>query len=272
MGKEQFRFIWERAMTLQPDIQPTTKHVLLTLAVFMDEKATCFPSVSLLSERTGLSRRCVCEHLEKANKFGWIKTSLAGHNGKGWKRHKYKAMIPDNVVQELHCLNDKALIDVQYDMSKVVTQDNHVDTEGGYSDAEGGYSDDIKVVTQGHTNTIKNTTKNTTISSMPLTDKLFLNIPLKDGTEYSILHKDLNAWQESFPSLDVAQEIRSLRQWNIDNPKRRKTRTYFRRHVNGWLIKEQRKVNKNGTSIQNAGKPTTEQRKYDSVPELVIDV
>ena len=66
MGKEQFRFIWERAMTLQPDIQPTTKHVLLTLAVFMDEKATCFPSVSLLSERTGLSRRCVCEHFEKA--------------------------------------------------------------------------------------------------------------------------------------------------------------------------------------------------------------
>jgi len=255
--KEQFRFLWERAMILQPDIQPTTKHVLLTLAVFMDEKATCFPSVSLLSERTGLSRRCVCEHLEKANKAGWIKTSLAGHNEKGWKRHKYLAVMPN----------------------KVVTQDNHVNTEGGYSDAEGGYSNDIKVVTQGHTNTIVNTTNNTTIFSqnsdeLRLAELLYaLLLKINPG------HKkpNLQTWAKH---IDLAirvdkrmpDEIEKVMRWaladsfwqgNIQSTKK------LRKQFDALTIKMRQK---NGTSIQNAGQPTTEPGKYDSVPELVVDV
>jgi len=141
-------------MTSQLDLQPTTKHVLLTLAVFMDEKAECYPSVALLSQRTSLSRASIFTHLKKARKGGWIEITIKGFNGQGWKRHKYKATIPDKVVKE-----------IDHDTDKAVKEVNHVMKKGGQPNREGGQPNRSKVVKEVDTNTIYNTTKNTIIFS-----------------------------------------------------------------------------------------------------------
>jgi len=67
-----------------------------------------------------------------------------------------------------------------------------------------------------------------------LKDALF-TVPLQDGSEYPIFQKDINEWQDAFPDIDVLQELKTLRQWNIANPQKRKTKRGFRKHVITWL-------------------------------------
>ena len=81
----------------------TYKLVLLTLSCFMNSAGgSCFPSVKKLSECTSLGRTTVIKYLDKADKDGWIKKSIHGYSGQGWKRNEYTADIPEKVVQELN--------------------------------------------------------------------------------------------------------------------------------------------------------------------------
>ena len=72
----------------------TTRHVLLTLSLHMQlDGRSCFPSVRLVAERTGLSERTVCTHLRLASEQGWIQKSVKGKCGKGWRLHQYLPTI-----------------------------------------------------------------------------------------------------------------------------------------------------------------------------------
>lgn len=67
-----------------------------------------------------------------------------------------------------------------------------------------------------------------------------LSIPLikRDG-EFHITQADVDEWQDTFQAIDVLAVLRRIRQWNIDNPQRRKTIRGIRKHITGWLGREQ---------------------------------
>ena len=66
------RFEWYNAIIDESDLPSTTRLVLLTLFRFMNSDGACWPSVSKLAEGTGLTRRTVGAHLERAEEAGWI--------------------------------------------------------------------------------------------------------------------------------------------------------------------------------------------------------
>lgn len=67
-----------------------------------------------------------------------------------------------------------------------------------------------------------------------------LAFPLaKKGETFPVTQSDIDEWQESFPGVDVLMELRHCLQWSRDNPARRKTRAGIRRHITGWLAKQQ---------------------------------
>lgn len=67
------------------------------------------------------------------------------------------------------------------------------------------------------------------------------SIPIKDDEEeYIITQKDIQGWEEVFPKINVLQTLKRIRQWNIDNPQKRKTKHGIRRHIYQWLDKEQK--------------------------------
>lgn len=69
---------------------PTTRHVLLTLALHMEAGGTsCHPSTTTLARETGLTDRSVREHLIRAEKEGWI-----GRRKRGRVYH-YTPRIPE---------------------------------------------------------------------------------------------------------------------------------------------------------------------------------
>jgi hypothetical protein len=93
-------------------------------------------------------------HLKRAESTGWIKKTIRGISGQGWRRHSYTASIP----------------------SGVVTQSDHVNSDGGNAElppireggngkeppkGERGNFGDTNVVTQGDPSTsISSTRKN----------------------------------------------------------------------------------------------------------------
>ena len=67
-----------------------------------------------------------------------------------------------------------------------------------------------------------------------------LTFPLaKKGETFAVTQPDIGEWQESFPGIDLLQELRHCLQWSRDNPTRRKTRAGIRRHITSWLAKAQ---------------------------------
>ena len=108
---------------------PIYRHVLLTLSCFMDSAGgSCFPSIKKLSECTSLSKPSVIKYINEAEKDGWIEKSIHGFSGQGWKRHEYRASVPEKVVKEINRLD-----------------------EGGKPHRKGGKPDGVKVVKEVNT-------------------------------------------------------------------------------------------------------------------------
>lgn len=77
---------------------------------------------------------------------------------------------------------------------------------------------------------------------------VLFRIPLLgDKEKYELTENKVKELQETYPAVDVMQQLRELRQWNIDNPKHRKTRSGILKHVNWWLGNKQNKARKDIT-------------------------
>lgn len=66
-----------------------------------------------------------------------------------------------------------------------------------------------------------------------------VSIPLVSGEEFPLTEADTLEWASAFPAVDVPQCLRSIRQWCLANPQRRKTAKGVRRFVVSWLTREQ---------------------------------
>lgn len=86
---------WRHAFS-QSDLQATTKHVLHTLGMFMNELGEgCYPSVADISRYSGLDRKTVMRHIATAREEGWIVVAQHGFRGQKWKRQEYVARWPE---------------------------------------------------------------------------------------------------------------------------------------------------------------------------------
>lgn len=87
----------------------------------------------------------------------------------------------------------------------------------------------------------------------PAMSPVVTSIPVvgKNGGEAPVTQADVDEWQALFPALDVTQELRNIRAWNLANPSRRKTLEGYKKHIVTWLTKEQNK----GGRPQQRGNP-----------------
>ncbi len=78
-----------------------------------------------------------------------------------------------------------------------------------------------------------------------------ITLLLNTGEEYHITQQDINEWMELYPAVDIMQELRKMKGWCNDNPKKRKTESGIKRFIGSWLSKEQDK----GGSIGYSNRP-----------------
>ena len=166
-------FSWRKAI-LKSTLPPTTRHVLLTLACHMNEAGeSCFPSIKLLCEETGLSNRAVITQLQSATELGWITVGKHGFAGQRWAAHEYRPAWPHHLrkfaesmakaVNEVHHVDDKAVNEVHDLPEKAV---NVI--------PKGSEPNDIKAVNDVHSST-----------SVSASESKPLSLPDKSGKDDS---------------------------------------------------------------------------------------
>lgn len=64
-------------------------------------------------------------------------------------------------------------------------------------------------------------------------------IPLNDGSEWVPSLSTFNEWVELYPAVDIKTEFGRMRQWCLENPKRKKTKKGVRRFARTWIDKQQ---------------------------------
>ena len=80
-----------------------------------------------------------------------------------------------------------------------------------------------------------------------------LALPLNDNSEFEIYEEDVLLWQETFPAVDVRQELKEMKAWCIANPTFRKTRRGIKRFIVTWLSKEQDRRHAGSVPAKQAG-------------------
>lgn len=64
-------------------------------------------------------------------------------------------------------------------------------------------------------------------------------LPLNDRSFYDVPLDKIAMWKETYPAVDVEQELKRMIAWLDSNPTRRKTRKGINRFINSWLSREQ---------------------------------
>lgn len=80
-------------------------------------------------------------------------------------------------------------------------------------------------------------------------EPVFIRIPLIDKTEFDVTESMVSEFKSAYPAVDVEQQLRSMRQWSISNPKNKKTRSGVMRFINNWLMKDQNKAGSTRQSV-----------------------
>lgn len=76
-------------------------------------------------------------------------------------------------------------------------------------------------------------------------------LPLIDKTEFDVTAVMACDWQNAYPAIDVAQQLKSMRAWLLANPENRKTRNGIERFIVRWLAKAQNTAPR-GAVVRNA--------------------
>lgn len=83
-----------RSAICDSDLPSTTRHVALTLSLWMNERgASAFPSVGKLATSSGLSERAVRSHLHALVDAGWLELVSRPRNGEH-RGNEYAAATP----------------------------------------------------------------------------------------------------------------------------------------------------------------------------------
>jgi hypothetical protein len=89
-------------------------------------------------------------------------------------------------------------------------------------------------------------------TSAPAPDMPVMYFPIiGKEKQFPVYQKDIDEWQATFLGVDVIADLRKCRQWNKDNPARRKTKRGIRGHISAWLGKTQDSWSKNKPAKQD---------------------
>lgn len=69
-----------------------------------------------------------------------------------------------------------------------------------------------------------------------------IKIPLKNGEDFIVEENHLEELKNAYPDVDITLQILRIRNWNVNNPKKRKTPGGVKDHIEKWIKDEQKKI------------------------------
>ena len=133
-------------------------------------------------------------------------------------------------------------------------------------------ADDVKCVRNPIQSNPNPESESESKDSAELQSTAALTLLLNDGTEYPVTQEYVQEMQALYPAVDVMQELRTMKAWCINNPKKRKTARGIRTFMGNWLAKEQDRGARNaGADAEPARKPKHFTTAAEYRPEAKID-
>ncbi|MDF4579352.1 helix-turn-helix domain-containing protein [Vibrio parahaemolyticus] len=234
-----------------------TKLVVLCLADFANDEGCCWPSLSTVARKSGVSVSTVKSIIKSLVEGGWLSKKTRSKIGTDGRRVADSNLYTLNVdklkkVAREHeaesdqpksgCSYDTPNYDQpnfdhsNYDQSKqVVSNSQNTDFE----QPESGY--DPSVIDP----LIDPSSKDLVPSKLETektADPVLFEIPLKGrDSVHQVTQSELFELRELYPAVDVAQHFRNMIGWCKANPTRQKTKRGINKFINSWLCKEQDK-------------------------------
>lgn len=164
-----------------------------------------------------------------------------------WKQHNYiqsdryrktryteersHLELIENVYRlDTECIQPVSSMDTQYRLSKDIVR----------LDKDNITIQDI-ISTELQDNSLQNSKSRTLdndVEAQP-EPKSGILLPLNDKSLYDVPEGKISMWEETYPAVDVKQELRKMAAWLDSNPTKRKTRRGIERFINNWLSRQQ---------------------------------
>lgn len=80
-------------------------------------------------------------------------------------------------------------------------------------------------------------------SGLPASSAFFIVVPLTANKTFPVTNEMVAELKNLYPGIDVEQELRNIRGWNLANVEKRKTESGIKRHIHAWMAREQNKSN-----------------------------
>ena len=97
----------------------------------------------------------------------------------------------------------------------------------------------VSVTVQSRVDKIREETDKDSSAASSQKPKIAALIPTCSNGQFAVTESKQTEYQTAYPGVDVALELRAIRQWCLDNPTRQKTLRGVPRFLNAWLSKAQ---------------------------------
>ena len=94
-------------------------------------------------------------------------------------------------------------------------------------------------------------------------DAAAATMPLKDGKTYFVTKKDAEDYRALYPELDVEKELRHMKSWLTNNPKKRRKAGEMGRFITGWLNRASETGNQKQNTASAAPVRPNPERSYN---------
>ena len=212
LKKGGFGYVYQD-VTRNKNISAAAKGLYAYLSSFCGVSNECYPSVDTITKEMGMTKDTFYKHINALVAVGVVKKDQEINNGK-FGRTLYK-LTHEVEIHSFSFPNNS-------ESNKPISNNS----ETNINNAK-----------------INNINKNkNNISSEP--DKSAPNpsgimIQLNDKSFYDVPLEKIALWEETYPAVDIRQELKKMVAWCDSNPTKRKTRRGIERFINNWLSRTQ---------------------------------
>lgn len=210
-------------VTTNNSISPGAKGLYAYLASIAGSSDECYPTIDKIRYDMGITKDTFYKYMNVLIAAGVVKKTQIMVEGNRFGRNVYKLTHEVYISEKPFPTNS----DTEYSITVKPDTGNNATTNNSSTN-----------------NIFKKNNNNTIVCSEP--DKPTPNpsgilLPLNDKSFYDVPLDKIAMWKETYPAVDVKQELKRMIAWLDSNPTKRKTRRGINRFINMWLSKEQDK-------------------------------
>lgn len=201
-------------------LSPEAKAIYAYLSSIAGCDETCYPSVETIQKDMAMGKNRLSKYMNELIACGVVER-IREKSGNIYGRNVYK------ITHEAEVAEDLKRIFRAVESGEVVA--------GAVANA-----------TTNNNNTNNNSiTKNNINNTVcpepekPAPNPSGILLPLNDKTLYDVPLDKIALWKDTYPAVDVEQELKRMAAWLDSNPTRRKTKRGITKFINNWLSMEQ---------------------------------